>query len=679
MSRMPMTISPRKLCAVWLLLLTLVQTAGAAVEQDDPTALKNLSLEDLSKIEVTTVSKEATAAFSIPAAIYVITRDEIRRSGATNIPDLLRLVPGVEVAQIDSAKWSVGIRGFQGRLSKSVLVLIDGRSVYTPLFAGVYWEMQDTLLADIDRIEVIRGPGGTIWGANAVNGVINIITKSAMETRGTLVSTRAGTVEQGGLDVRYGAGDNRFAYRVFGRGFTRGPQYHRDGRNFDDWRRAGGGFRMDWIPNSFDSLTVVGGAYGMEAGSKLAISTFSPPALSNLEANGRFSGQHLEMGWRRKLRSGSDIQVRGFFDRTDRADLNYREVRNTFDVDFLHHIPADGHEVMWGAGIRVSPSRFFQTVPSVDFQPHEQTYSIYSAFAQDSIALIPNRLTATLGTKLEHNTFSGFEFQPSGRLAWTPTEQQTVWAAVTRAVRTPSRIEDSFAFSFLAQPAVPLYLRLIGDGQFTPEQLVGYEIGYRAYIQDGGFLGLSTFYNRYDDLLSVESRPPFVEESPAPTHLVLPLYFRNGVAAQTKGFEISSLWDVRTWWRLAGSYSFVQINAERYAASNDASTVAQLEGDTPRHKVVVRQMFTLPGAFDLDLTYRYVSRVFGPDQRVPSYSTGDVRIARRLTRELEFSIVGQNLLQPRHPEYAGNPGGLVDIRKVRLFHVDVDSMSGRAG
>ncbi|HEY1240655.1 MAG TPA: TonB-dependent receptor [Bryobacteraceae bacterium] len=659
---------------VWPLTALLLSAAITAADGQEappsggPAALKTLSLEQLSKIEITTVTKESRAAFTTPAAIYVLTREDIARSGATNLPDLLRLVPGVDVAQIASDKWAIGIRGFQGYLSKSVLVLIDGRSVYTPLFAGVYWEMQDTVIEDIDRIEVIRGPGGTIWGANAVNGVINIITKSAKETRGEMVKAGGGNVEQGFLSMRYGAGGDNLSYRVYGKGFTRGPQYHPDGRNFDDWRSARAGFRVDWTPSARDSVTLSGDAYQEYAGSKNGISTYSPPALINVEANGDFSGQNFVGAWRRTFRSGSDIELRVYFDRTDRNDLNYREIRDTVDIDFIHHIPRGSHDVTWGGGIRVSPSRFFQTVPTVDFLPHKETYSIFSGFVQDSITLAPNRLTATLGSKIEDNSYSGFEYQPSGRLAWTPTEQQTVWASVTRALRTPSRIEQGFRYTALAVPALPLYLRLIGDGQFDPEQLAGYELGYRTYIKNAGFISIAGFYNRYDNLLSVENQPLAPESTPEPAHLVLPLYLRNGIAAQTKGVEISSLWDLKSWWRVKPSYSYLHLNAERYPTSDDASTVGQVQGDSPQHKVVVQSLFTLPRAFDLDLTYRYVGSL--PDLKVPSYSTGDVRLARKLTSEIELAVVGQNLLQPHHAEYGGLPGGLVYIRRsafVRLM------------
>ena len=297
------------------------------------------------------------------------------------------------------------------------------------------------------------------------------------------------------------------------------------------------------------------------------------------------------------------------------------------------------NDIIWGAGARISPSRFFQKVPTVDFSPAEDTYSIYSGFAQDSLSLLSNRLTATLGAKLEHNSYSDFEIQPSARLAWTPNEQHTVWAAITRAVRTPSRLEEGFHYTALAVPSLPLYLRLVGDGQFDSERQVGYELGYRTYVKDRGFIGINSFYNRYTNLLSVENRPPTPEATPAPLHLVLPLFLRNGITARTKGFEISSLWDVKSWWRLKPSYSYLHLDADRAPGSNDASTVAQLEGDTPSHKVVVQMFFSFcPRLSTLISSYRYVSAI--PDQKVASYSTGDVRIARRMFPQPRLIVGG---------------------------------------
>ena len=642
--------------------LAITSELSAQERQEDTDPLKELTLEQLSQIEIVSVSKEAVPAFQTPAAIMVLTSSEIRRSGARTIPDLLRLIPGVEVGQINSSEWAVGVRGFQGRLSKSMLVLIDGRSVYTPLFAGVYWEMQDVMIEDIDRIEVIRGPGGTIWGSNAVNGVVNIITKSARETRGTLVSAGAGNVEQGFFNWRYGGGTDDLSYRIYGRGFSRGPQYHPDGRNFDDWRKGQAGFRLDWKLSDRDALTIQGDAYTADAGQSLRVNSYSPPQNPIVDDAKRFNGQNVLVTWRRALAGGSDFQLRTYYDRTQREEITYKEVRNTFDADFLHHIPTGRHGISWGIGLRASPSVFSQKAETVDFFPHDQTYRIVSAFLHDDISLIDDRLSLRIGAKMEHTTFSGFNYQPGTRLAWTPSRRQTVWGAVTRAVRAVSHLEEGFNFTALVQPGTPpLFVRLVGDGGFEPEPVIAFAAGSRTYIAERGFVAVSVFHNRHDDLLSVEAQAQETETAPPPARQVLPLLFRNGIVAQTTGGEINSLWDIKDWIRVRGSYSLVRVDARRKATSNDSSTVRQLEGDTPRHKVVLQSAFTLPKDFELNLTYRYVSAV--ANQLVPAYSTGDFRIGRQLIRGLQLEVVGRDLFQPSHPEYGGSPGALVGIRR----------------
>jgi iron complex outermembrane receptor protein len=651
---------------LWLPLLLAIMPVALSQPANDLDALKQLSLEQLSRIEVTSVSKDPVAAFRTPAAISILTSEQIHRSGARTLPDLLRLIPGISVAQINSSEWAVGIRGFQGELSKAVLVLIDGRSVYTPLFAGVFWDMQDVLLNDIDRIEVIRGPGGTIWGSNAVNGVINIITKSARDTRGMHVAARAGNVEQGSLTWRYGGGSDALSYRIFGKGFTRGPERHADDRNFDDWRRGQLGFRVDARLRNSDELTLQGDLYAGEAGQALQVSTFTPPALSTRLGYKYIAGSNLLGAWRRTLSSGGDLQVRAYYDRTERQELNFREVRHTFDADFMHYLPLERHDIRWGLGVRSSPSTFSQLAETVQFFPAKQTYNIFSGFFQDSIAVVPDKLALTLGSKFEYTTYSGFNYQPDVRLSWTPNSQHTVWGAVTRAVRTASRIEEGFNFSALAQPALPLYIRLIGDGQFQPEKMLGYELGYRTYISKRGFIGFTLFHNRYDGLLSVESSALIAESTPgAPTRLILPLRLRNGIDATTTGGELNGMWDVASWWRLRGSYSLMKLDAKRTQFSNDASTVRQLEGDTPSNGSVILSSFQLPKRVDLGLTYRYAGKV--QNQGVAAYSTGDARIGWRIRAPWEIEAVGRNLLQPSHIEYGGNPGGMVGIR--RSFYV----------
>lgn len=401
--------------------------------------LTEMSLADLGNVEVTTVSKEPGEVWRTPAAIYVLTSEDIRRSGATSIPEVLRLVPGVEVARIDSDHWSVGIRGFGSTLSRSLLVLIDGRSVYTPLFAGVYWQVQNVPLEDIDRIEVIRGPGGTIWGANAVDGVINIITKSTKDTHGSLLSLGGGNVDEGTAGFRYGGGNGKGVnYRVYGMGFDRGPEFHSDGSNFDDWRMGQAGFRTDWDSSPRDTVTLQGDIYNVNAGESVAFGTFTPPYTITTDAEAKLSGGNLLGRWKRTLSSGSDVQVQAYYDRTNHFEPDYGETRNTFDVDFLHHLTLPGQQdFLWGLGARLSPGNFIQIVPTIDFLPHHQTDQIYSGFAQDEIPLFNRRVSLTVGSKLEHNNYTGFEVQPSARLLWMPSPKQTFWASVTRAYAPP--------------------------------------------------------------------------------------------------------------------------------------------------------------------------------------------------------------------------------------------------
>ncbi len=655
--------SSRPLGVALICLLASSRLSAQQIEAPDNNdeALKQLTLEQLSAVQITSITKDPVAAFQTPAAIGVITSRDIRRLGVRTLPDLLRLIPGVNVAQIDSSEWAVGIRGFQGKLSKSVLVLIDGRSVYTPLFAGVYWDAQDVLMEDIDRVEIIRGPGGTIWGSNSVNGVINIITKNARETRGSLVSVGGGNTEQGFIDWRYGAGTDQLSYRLFGKAFNRSAQERAGGGNYDDWQRGQAGARVDWQINGREALTIQGDLYAAKAGQLLQISQFSPPSSTAEQDDRYLNGQNVMATWRRVLSSEADVQLRVYFDRTERHELNYKETRHTLDLDFVQHASANRNHVTWGLGARLSPSDFTMQVPSVDFQPHNQTYRIFSGSFEDEVLLARNRLSVTGGVKIEHTSLSGFNYQPSARVSWTPDQGQTVWGAYTRAVRTASRIEDGFVFSALLNPSPPTYVRLVGDGKFEPEELNGFEMGYRKYITQRGFVSVSLFRNRYDDLLSVELQNSIVETNPQPDHTVLPLLLRNGIKATTTGGEVATLWDMAYWLRTRASYSLVRLDAKRKEGSNDASTVGQLEGDTPQHKVVLQGLLSLPKKFEANLAYRYVSSV--PDQKTPGYSTGDVRVGRPVGEHFQIELVGRDLLQPSHQEYLGPPGGPVRVKR----------------
>jgi len=656
-----------------LLCLLLAAVSGKPSHADDAPAdqqterrLAHLSLEQLGSTEVTTVSKQPVKVSRTPAAIYVITQEDIRRSGATNIPEALRLAPGVEVARIDSVRWSVGVRGFGSRLSRAVLVLVDGRSVYTPLFAGVYWEVQDILLQDVDRIEVIRGPGGTIWGANAVNGVINIITKKASDTHGTMVSVSGGNVNQDSVGFRYGAGnDHNLNYRLYGKGFNRGHEFLSGQRRFDDWRMGQAGFRADWDVRNRDNVTLQGDLYNGDAGEKVGITTYSPPAAMNVEQNAELSGGNLLGRWRHVLNEssdrGSDIELQAYYDRTDRREPSYGEVRDTFDVDFLHHLTLPrGQNFLWGVGARLSPAHFIQVVPTIAFAAHS-TEQLYSAFVQDEIAIVGDKLWLTIGTKFIHNDYTGFEIQPSVRLLWTPSARQTVWTAVTRAVRTPSGIEEDFQATGLISTNPLLFVRAIGDGKFTSERLISYEAGYRSLVAPKVYLDVATFYNDYNHLLSAEIGAPFSEATPPPAHLVVPIFLRNGLLGHTYGIELAPDWRPTNWWRLAGSYSYLQMDLNKEPSSLDSSTAKSTEGSSPRHEFMIQSFVDLPKNLEFNLSGRYISAL--PAQNIGSYWTADTEVGWHATHHILCSVTGQNLWQPHHPEVAGNPGALVEVKR----------------
>lgn len=636
------------------------QTAAASSKD-----LTQLSLAELGNIEVTTTSKEPEQVWKTPAAIYVITQEEIRRSGATTIPELLRMAPGVEVARIDSDHWAVGIRGFNGEFSKSLLVMIDGRSVYSPLFAGVYWQVQDTLFEDIDRIEVIRGPGGTIWGANAVNGIINIITKNPAETRGTLASAGAGTVDQGQAEARYGGGRGAtFDYRVYGKGYIRGAEFHPDGDNFDEWKAGQVGFRTNWTPTAHDTVNVQGDMYLGRDGERVAVSLYSPPSTLVLDGPHHTSGGNVVADWRRELRGDSDVEVRGYFDRTTRFSPQLDETRNTFDLDFLYHVHAPGRqELLAGVGARWSPDAIGQKFATLDFEPHHETDSIYSWYLQDEIGLVPEKLSLVLGSKFEHNNRSGFEYQPNARLLWTMTPHQTLWAAETRAVRTPSRLEQDLTLTDYLFPVngVPAFFRVQANKNFRSEELLGTELGYRMLVGENLYLDVAIFRNEYNRLYGYSNESVITETTPAPTHLVLLQSFANSLKGDTSGGEITPDWKPANWIELRGWYSYLHLYVhDRPGYTDDLNTVSD-NGSSPEHQVYAQSLFTLEHGVEIDAAFRHVSAL--PAQMVNAYSTADARFGWRMTPHWALSVDGRNLLQPHHAEFGSDVDTIVGIKR----------------
>ncbi len=635
-----------------------------AADQGSSPLLKQLSLAQLGNVEVTTASKEPEEVWKTPAAVYVITQEDIQRSGATNLPDILRLAPGVEVAQADSDHWSVSIRGFGAVLANKLLVLIDGRSVYTPLYAGVYWEAQATPLQDIERIEVIRGPGGTIWGANAVDGIINVITKSSKDTHGTTLSAGGGNVDQGTGVVRYGGAAGRsFNYRAYAMGSSIGPEFHANGANFDDWRMAQAGFRSDWGRDTRDSFTLQGDLYREVAGETTTYSLYSPASNVLVNGNADLRGGNLVARWKRVQSDRSDFQIQSYYDRTSHLEPAYGEIRNTVDIDVLDHLTLPGGQnFLWGLGARVSPGDFVQRVAILDFLPHHLTDQIYSGFLQDTIPLLHQRLSLTVGSKLEHNNYTGFEVQPSVRLLWNRTPRQALWAAVTRAVRTPSRLDEDIQLTgYSGTTTLPIFVRVSGNRRFHSEELIAYETGFRTLVTPSCYLDAAVFYNQYDDLYSFQLGAPFLEVSPSPVHAVIPVLTSNGIHGDGSGFELAPDWRPVRWWELRASYSYLNLDLKNKPSSNDPSSVFGDEGSTPRNQVVIQSFVRLPKKLEFDPAFRYVEAL--PAQVVRSYETADARVSWSFTRQLQLSVTGQNLLQPHYPQFGGDPGGLVQIRR----------------
>jgi len=638
--------------------------AGAAVSEPIGSELLDLSIEELANLTITSASRVSESLRDTPAAVFVITAEDIRRSGVTSIPEALRLAPGVEVARRSAFEWSVSIRGFNSDLANKLLVLVDGRSVYSPLFAGVFWDVQDTLLEDVERIEIVSGPGGTLWGANAVNGVINIITRKAADTQGGYGEILGGNEERviGGL--RYGGtlGETMTA-RAWLKYVERDASFASgSGDAIDAMRMSRAGFRADWDANQEDSFTVLGEVYAGETEGLFA-DTFTIGTLPSGTSRDAvdLSGANVLGRWQRSLGDSSNLQLQAYFDHTRRDIPNtYDERRDTFDLDFQHQVQLGArNDFLWGLTYRDTRDSIENTLFAT-FDPPRREFRQYGIFLQDRIVLAPDRLYLTIGTKLGHNDFTGVEHQPNVRLAWRPDGRQTLWSAVSRGLRIPSRLDQDLVLTVpAAAPGIPLpfYFVVTGNEDFEAEELLAYEAGYRFQHGDKFSLDLALFRNEYDRLQTNEPDAPLLVLVPPLPHVIVPSHLDNNMHGDSYGGTAVANWQVLPGWRLRAQYAYLDLELETNSASLDV-TSPSLAGNSPEHQAAIYSFLDLPRDLSFYAGVRYVDEL--PNQDVDAYVAVDVNLAWRFRPNAEASIAVQNLTDDTHPEFVGGTGNLIE-------------------
>ena len=616
-----------------------------------------LSIEELANIEVTSVSRKPQKLSHAATAIFVITGDEIRRSGVSSIPEALRMAPGIQVARISTNKWAITSRGFNSRYANKLLVQIDGRTLYSPLFSGVFWESHDTLLEDIDRIEVIRGPGGSLWGSNAVNGIINIITKEAKKTKGALATQSIGTADHTRAGMRYGAplgnaGHGRLYATVDNHPESLGPDG--DGQG-DDWSTIQSGFRTDLSLHPRTQMTFQGDVYTGQLNERTPLPTFTPPYTATYENKNDTFGMNVLGRATHQFSIESDITLQCYYDRSEKEEAQQSWEGDLVDIDFQHRFhPTVRHEVIWGVGYRYYTDSL-NTTDDFILQEPSVNDNLFSAFIQDEIDLSPS-IQLTLGTKVEHNDYTEFEVLPNARVLWSPHASHSFWMAIARAVRTPNRIETQLCLRTSVIPPgspgnpthLPMELLIEGDEDIQPEELTSIEIGYRLSPEGSFSIDLTLFYYTYDDLIGLTPAPPKLNPTATPIRISQISTMENAMEGQTWGLELTSNWEPIPIWRIQTAYSFFRASITP-KDGYETSVTDDSDHAAPAHQISLRSGLDLPRNLFFDLWLRYVDDI--QENTVAAYTELDVRFAWKPLPKVEFSIVGQNLLHESHPEF----------------------------
>ena len=670
------------------LLLIMTEAPGSAGSDN----LGMLSLDQLLDVDVVSVAKVPEKIRNTPAAIQVITQEDLRRSGVNSIPEALRLVPGMHVCQIDANKWAISSRGFTSRFSNKMLVMIDGRTVYTPLFSGVFWDVQDMMLADIDRIEVIRGPGGSLWGTNAVNGIINIISKDSADTQGSLINMDGGSQNKNCVAGRYGGWLNdRTSYRVYGKYFDQDDfkpsnfgtshEIAIPDKAADDYHNTRAGFRLDRNQDRNNKMTLQGDIYQGSSGTSGVHPHLLSPNLFVEVENEDVSGGNLMGRWQHIFSQNSDMMVQGYYDHTKREQEYLHETRDTLDFDFQHRFTIlTHHELLWGLGYRYSKD----DIKTYDlshgfynyrFAPDNQGNNLYTGFIQDRFHFAGDRGELTLGTKIEHNEYTGIEWQPSIRFLWKFNERNSFWAAVSRSVRTPSRLEHDGIINTkpIKQPfnpfGMPLVPRLITDGNLNSEKLLSYEVGYKSRPLDNLYIDFTAFYNHYRDLAAgFTSGTAFLETEASIPYLVIPTKIGNEFNAETFGIELSGSWSITDWWRLSTGLSWFGNNFLDENGYTDPRSEFQ-ENSESKHQLSLVSYMDLPGQLELNCMFFCVDDLASIN--VDAYTRFDINLAWHANDTLTMILGGRNLFDPHHPEYDSISAGIYSSQIPRTVYAKV--------
>ncbi|MGV7220472.1 MAG: TonB-dependent receptor plug domain-containing protein [Nitrospinales bacterium] len=652
---------------IFLISILVFPEKGFTVEIDD---LLDKDLIEIMQMEVTitSVNKRPQKLSDTASAIYVISSEDIKRSGATNIMEALRMAPGVTVSRIDQNHYAISIRGFNRQFQTKLLVLIDGRSVYSPSFGGVFWESQDTMLEDVDRIEIIRGPGAALWGSNAVAGVINIITKDSSSTQGFLIAGGAGTEEKGFASVRFGgrAGEN-FNYRVYGKYRDRDSGHRNDGTPpFDNKLIRQGGFRSEWQPGEYDEVTFQGDYYNfeLERDEINHFNSFAPPFVTPLREIETRSGGNGIIRWTRDLGDESSIKVQAYY---DRAESNVGSSHNSLveqidlEAQYDFHLNPTNF-VSLGINYRFTVFNIDEDI-SLKF-PNRDT-NLFGIFINDEITLIPKKLSVIIGTKLEHNEFSGLEVQPNLRAVWKPKLNHTVWAAVSRAVRIPTVSEEGLVNNS-GSATVPVVVRVMGDGRSEAEELLAFEIGYRTQITPKLSLDVTGYANYYKNLIELTMGASFVEMSPAPAHPVSPLIFDNALEGEVFGVEVNSEWNPVSYWRIMGGYTFSTVDL-RSTLGNVIPAGFSAEDD-PQHLFNVRSYLTISDSIEFDTLLYFRGKNI--NRMLPSHTRLDMRLGWNPVSNIKMSLIGQNLLSKHHPEFNNKAVNMTETQRSVIGKVE---------